>query len=76
MQIHDFQPMFEVKGRSFLTNSVEKGFSQPWKPLLETSGRILRKTNFFFLFVAEFTAGRSSKKEFPILCFENAKEPI
>jgi len=76
MQIHDFQPMFEVKWRCFLTNSVEKGFSQPWEPLLVALANKRRqrqgfeRTNFFFffLFVTEFTSGRSSEKEIVLNC--------
>jgi len=86
MQIHDFQPMFEVKWRCFLTNSVEKGFSQPWEPLLVALANKrgqrqgFERTNFFFffLFVTEFTSGRSSKKgivlRFLVLVFEEKCE--
>jgi hypothetical protein len=72
-----------------LTNSVEKGFSQPWEPLLDVLGNKrgqrqgFERTNFFFSFFSSLSShleGAQKKCAFKfvvgIFKKKNAKEPI
>jgi hypothetical protein len=73
--------MFEVNG--FLTNSVEKGFSQPWEPLLVVLANKRRqrqgfeRTSFFFSFFSSSHLGSGAQNgNFLYFFGEIIKEPI